>query len=82
MILAIACGKNVIQTIEDSVGFTRNATIVDDETVIGAQAAPIGANVFSDEHVPKNTVVRIEACDVKVMFSKKDRAKAKGDFQI
>ncbi|MEO6035370.1 MAG: serine O-acetyltransferase [Verrucomicrobiota bacterium] len=73
-------GQKRHPTIEDHVTIYANATIVGGETVIGA-GSTIGANVFLMASVPENSVVVVEACDVKVI-SKKDRAKGKGDFQI
>ena len=73
-------GQKRHPTLGDHVTIYANATIVGGETVIGA-GSTIGANVFLMSSVPENSVVVVEACNVKVM-SKKDREKAKMDFQI
>jgi serine O-acetyltransferase len=73
-------GQKRHPTLGDRVTIYANATIVGGETVIGA-GSTIGASVFLMNSVPENSVVVMEACDVKVM-NKKDRAKTSADFQI
>jgi serine O-acetyltransferase len=67
-------------TVEDSVTIYANATIVGGETVIG-EGSTIGANVFLMQSVPPHSLVLAEEVNVKVL-SKKDRERAKSDFEI
>jgi serine O-acetyltransferase len=66
-------------TIEDHVTIYAGATIVGGETVIGS-GSTIGANVFLMHSVPPNSLVLQEEVKVKVL--KKDRDRARADFQI
>lgn len=72
-------GQKRHPTLEDRVTIYANATIVGGETVIGA-GSTIGANAFLMQSVPPNSLVTIDACNVRVI-AKKDREAAL-DFQI
>src|SRR5262245_20589142 len=73
-------GQKRHPTLEDHVTIYANATIVGGETVIG-EGITIGANVFLMQSVPPHSLVLAEGVSVKVL-SKKERNRAKADFQI
>ncbi|MEW6302292.1 MAG: serine O-acetyltransferase, partial [Verrucomicrobiota bacterium] len=73
-------GQKRHPTIDDHVTIYAGATIMGGDTVVGA-GSTIGANVFLMHSVPPNSLVVNEDVKVKVM-NKKDREKARGDFQI
>jgi serine O-acetyltransferase len=73
-------GKKRHPTIEDRVTIYAGATIMGGDTVIG-EGSTIGASVFVTSSVPPNSLVVLEAANVKVI-TKKSRREYVLDFQI
>ena len=73
-------GKKRHSTIEDHVTIYPGATILGGETVIG-EGSTIGGNVFLTRSVPPHSLVVFEGVTMKVI-DKRQRTKAKADFQI
>lgn len=67
-------------TIEDRVTVYAGATIIGGDTVIGA-GSTIGASVFLTQSVPPNSLVILEASDVRVI-AKRSHESFELDFQI
>jgi serine O-acetyltransferase len=67
-------------TIEDRVTVYAGATIIGGDTVIGA-GSTIGASVFLTQSVPPNSLVILEATDVRVI-AKRSHESFELDFQI
>jgi serine O-acetyltransferase len=73
-------GQKRHPTIGDRVTVYAGATIIGGDTVIG-EGSTIGASVFLTTSVPPNSLVVLEATNVKVM-SKKSRESWVLDYQI
>jgi serine O-acetyltransferase len=73
-------GQKRHPTIKDRVTIYAGATIMGGDTVIG-EGSTIGASVFVTTSVPPNSLVVLEAANVKVI-SRKSREKYVPDFQI
>jgi serine O-acetyltransferase len=73
-------GEKRHPTIEDRVTLYAGVTVVGGDTVVG-EGSTIGGSVFLTHSVPSHSLVINDAVSVKVM-SKKEREKARPDFQI
>jgi serine O-acetyltransferase len=73
-------GEKRHPTIEDRVTLYAGVTVVGGDTVVG-EGSTIGGSVFLTHSVPPHSLVINDAVSVKVM-SKKEREKARPDFQI
>ena len=73
-------GQKRHPTIEDRVTVYAGATIIGGDTVIGA-GSTIGASVFLTQSVPPNSLVILEASDVRVI-AKRAHESFELDFQI
>jgi serine O-acetyltransferase len=73
-------GRKRHPTIEDRVTLYAGATIIGGDTVIG-EGSTIGASVFLTTSVPVDSLVVLEAANVKVI-SKKSREGYVPDYQI